>query len=194
MSLGIASLHKILKDDTRRRIILLLNKKSSLSYTDLLDSLEVVSTGLLNYHLKVLGDLLTKNETGQYMLSEKGKLAFRLLEEFPEKSNQLQKRKGQKQFWTVAAVSQVVYLISVLTLYYLNYIDSGRLALYIIWFIGGISLAYLGYRVQDRTPAPGSKEEKRELRIAYLLLGGMIGLAHCIFGPTIIILFNSILG
>lgn len=144
MSLGIASLHKILKDDTRRRIILLLNKKSSLSYTDLLDSLEVVSTGLLNYHLKGLGDLLTKNETGQYVLSEKGKLAFRLLEEFPEKSNQLQKRKGQKQFWTVAAVSQVVYLISVLTLYYLNYIDSGRLALYTIWFIGGISLAYLG--------------------------------------------------
>lgn len=81
MSSGLTSLHKILKDDTRQKIILLLNEKGSLGYTELLDATESSSTGLLNYHLKVLGDLLTltKNEAGQYLLSEKGKLAFRLL-------------------------------------------------------------------------------------------------------------------
>jgi len=81
MSSGLTSLHKILKDDTRQKIILLLNEKGSLGYTELLDATEASSTGLLNYHLKVLGDLLTltKNEAGQYLLSEKGKLAFRLL-------------------------------------------------------------------------------------------------------------------
>lgn len=64
MSSGIASLHKILKDKTRRKVILLLNEKGSLSYTDLMDELEIVSTGLLNYHLKVLCDLIAKNEEG----------------------------------------------------------------------------------------------------------------------------------
>jgi len=48
--------------------------------------------------------------------------------------------------------------------------------------------------VQDRTPAPGSKEEKRKLRIAYLVLGGMIGLLIAFFGPTIIILLTRFLG
>jgi DNA-binding transcriptional ArsR family regulator len=59
MSSGLASLHKILKDETRRKIILLLNGKGSLGYTELLDNSEAGSTGLLNYHLKVLGDLDT---------------------------------------------------------------------------------------------------------------------------------------
>ena len=116
MSIEIASLHGILKDETRQKIIRLLNEQESVSYTDLLNSLEVVSTGLLNYHLKVLSDLLTKNETGQYMLSEKGELAYRLLEAFPKESNQLQKRKRQKQFWTIAALGQVALLISILML------------------------------------------------------------------------------
>src|SRR3972149_7649307 len=86
MTSGIASLHKILKDETRRQILLLLNEKGSLSYTDLMDTLGIVSTGTLNYHLKVLGDLLTRNEAGQYMLTEKGKLASRILLEFLETS------------------------------------------------------------------------------------------------------------
>jgi hypothetical protein len=38
----------------------------------------------MNYHLKVLGDLLQKNEEGRYLLSEKGRLASRLLLEFPD--------------------------------------------------------------------------------------------------------------
>jgi predicted transcriptional regulator len=84
MNSGLASVHKILKDETRRKIVLLLNEKGSLSYTDLMDALEIVSTGTLNYHLKILGGLLTKNDNGQYMLTEKGKLASRLLLEFPE--------------------------------------------------------------------------------------------------------------
>ncbi len=73
MSIGISGLHKILKDETRRKIILLLNDKGSLSYTELLAATEAGSTGRLNYHLKILGDLITKNEAGQYLLSERAK-------------------------------------------------------------------------------------------------------------------------
>ena len=49
-----------------------------------MDATEIGSTGLLNYHLKVLSSLIAKNESGQYLLTEKGKLASRLLMEFPE--------------------------------------------------------------------------------------------------------------
>jgi DNA-binding transcriptional ArsR family regulator len=86
MNSGIDSLHKILKDKTRRRIILLLREKESLSYTDLMNALEITNTGKMNYHLKVLGDLLSKGENGQYALTEKGMLASQLLIEFPEKT------------------------------------------------------------------------------------------------------------
>lgn len=194
MSWGLASLHKILKDDTRQKIILLLNEKGSLGYTELLDSTEVGSTGLLNYHLKVLGDLLTKNEAGQYLLSEKGKLAFRLLKEFPEESNQLQKKK-RKQYWTISAMIQIVYLISVLTLYYFGFVDSGRLVLYSILFVGSIGLCYLAYRAQGKKqPIPGSKEEKKRLKISYIIVGGMLGLATGFFGPISVILIVHYLG
>jgi hypothetical protein len=84
MGSGIASLHKVLKDETRRRIILLLQEKGSLSYVDLMKALGITNTGKMNYHLKVLGDLLAKKEDGQYVLTEKGTLASRLLLEFPE--------------------------------------------------------------------------------------------------------------
>lgn len=79
-------MYKILKDGTRRKIILLLNEKGTLSYTDLMETLGFLTTGLLNYHLKVLDDLIIKNETGQYTLTEKGKLASRLMLEFPEEN------------------------------------------------------------------------------------------------------------
>ena len=79
---------------SRRNIILLLNEKKTVSYTELLDATETGSTGLLNYHLKVLTELLEKNESGQYILTEKGKLASQLLLEFPEENSV-----GKKPKW-----------------------------------------------------------------------------------------------
>ena len=84
MSSGVGSLHRILKDETRRRIILLLREKESLSYVDLMKALGITNTGKMNYHLKVLSSLLSKKDDGQYVLSEKGMLASRLLLEFSE--------------------------------------------------------------------------------------------------------------
>jgi len=88
MKIGLASLHKILKDETRRKMVLLLNEKGALSYTDFIKALEISNTGRLNYHLRVLNDLILKREDGQYMLSEKGKRAWCLLLEFSEKNTQ----------------------------------------------------------------------------------------------------------
>jgi hypothetical protein len=119
MSQGIASLHKILKDETRQKIILLLNEKESLGYTELLDTTEVGSTGRLNYHLKVLVELLQKNENGQYSLTEKGKLASQLLTEFPAKnvSSETEIHLSRR----IMVVGIIVYTIS----------STGFLALYV---------------------------------------------------------------
>ena len=123
----------------------MLAAQGSLSYTELMEQLDVL-TGILNYHLKVLGELIQKNNDGKYVLSEKGKLASKLLVEFPD--DQVQGRKRLKQFWIFAGIIQVVYLISVLVVFVLGYIDFWRLTLYTIWFIGGLILVALGYRVQ----------------------------------------------
>jgi hypothetical protein len=125
------------------------------------------------------------------MLSEKGKLASRLLEEFPEESNQLQKRKRQKQFWIVAALSQIVYLVIVLTLYSYSYLDFGRLVLYTVMFFGSISTAYLGYRMQKNAPMIGLEGEKSRFKKAYIMFGGVIGLVLAFFG-TVLLTFISV--
>lgn len=105
MTSTIDSLYKILKDETRRKIILELSGKGSVGYTDLMDSLGIVSTGTLNYHLKVLGDLLEKDQEEKYKLSEKGKLASRLLTEFPEQNGSTINKTRLKVIWLICSMT-----------------------------------------------------------------------------------------
>lgn len=86
MDVDVGDLYRVLKDETRRRIVLLLHEKGSLAYMDLMNFLEITNTGKMNYHLKVLGDLILKGEDGWYTLTEKGSLAAQLLLKFPEKT------------------------------------------------------------------------------------------------------------
>jgi len=65
--------------------VLTLLKKKELTYVDLMNLVEVENTGKLNYHLKILGDLIEKDGNGKYRLTEKGQLASQLLLRFPEK-------------------------------------------------------------------------------------------------------------
>jgi DNA-binding transcriptional ArsR family regulator len=81
MSTETAWLLKILKDETRRKIILLLHESNTLAYSDLLAALKTQDRGRLNYHLKSLAPLLNKNDTG-YTLNEQGMLVWKMLQEF----------------------------------------------------------------------------------------------------------------
>jgi hypothetical protein len=119
MKNGGASLYNILKDETRRKMIHLLNEKGHLSYTDFMRELEISNTGRLNYHLKVLNDLILKREDGQYALSEKGKLALFLLLEFPEKNTQPSqiKLRWRRIFWTATGTLTVLIALANLILY-----------------------------------------------------------------------------
>jgi hypothetical protein len=148
MSSALEPLHKILKDETRRRIVLLLNGKGSLSYTDLMETLKIGSTGTLNYHLKVLGDLLEKNLDGQYALTEKGRLAARFLAEFPEQDSSLNAKKvWWRRFWIVAIVLPLAGLMLILSLYSLGYLDFAGMVRGLFGFITAILFAYFFYRM-----------------------------------------------
>lgn len=164
MTAGLSSLHKILKDETRRKAILLLNEKRTLSYTDLMDQLEIISTGTLNYHLKVLGDLLSKSESGQYALTERGKLAYRLLIEFPEEDNALQTKKiWWKRFWIAATLLQLASLSVVVTLYFAGFTDITWVVRGAFAFIFGMAFLYFFYRM-IRPPRNGQKEQTRTIQ------------------------------
>lgn len=194
MSSGLASLHKILKDETRMKTVLLLSQKGALSYTDLMDELGIISTGMLNYHLKVLGDLLTKNDLGQYSLTERGKLAARLLVEFPDGNDQLQRRKRQKLFWTAVSVSQLMILISVWTLYFTGYLDFARAVQSTVAAVSGVVIAYIGYRTWTNRPEPGSSREKSRMKIAYSIGGAWLTLVIGFFGPVLFTLVSMRFG
>lgn len=85
MKVELSGLHKILKDPTRREILKLLNGKGPLPYVELMAQAKVTNTGRFNYHLKVLGGLIEKLSDGRYGLTERGRLAVQMLDEFPER-------------------------------------------------------------------------------------------------------------
>jgi len=87
-----SSLHKILSDSTRRNIVELLAEKQELSYTEIMALLRITNTGRLNYHLKALCALVSKDDAGRYNLTEKGKLAANMLKTFPERARVERKR------------------------------------------------------------------------------------------------------
>ncbi len=148
MSSGIESLNKTLKDQTRRKILLTLTQKGNLSYTELMESLAIGSTGTLNYHLKALGDLLEKTDSGRYTLSEKGKLACRFLTEFPEQDGALKAKKvWWRRFWVVAITFPTAWLLIVLSLYFSGHLDTYRAVQATFGFIAAMSFTYFFYRM-----------------------------------------------
>jgi DNA-binding transcriptional ArsR family regulator len=70
-------IYAALKHPIRRKILRLL-KEEELSYTQILNKLDV-DTGHLNYYLESLGELVAKTSEGKYRLSEYGLAAVKLM-------------------------------------------------------------------------------------------------------------------
>ncbi len=68
----------VLGHEIRRQIISLLYTRIELTYTELLNTLNI-GDGLLNFHLKKLTDFIKKTDKGTYILTEHGKLAYKLI-------------------------------------------------------------------------------------------------------------------
>ena len=71
MGIDYASLHKVLKDSTRRGMLQLLSKHGATSYLELMNMTGVTNTGRFNYHIKMLGDFVAKDPDGKYLLTKK---------------------------------------------------------------------------------------------------------------------------
>ena len=165
MDSGLDPLLKILKDKTRKKIVLLLNEKANLSHSDLMDLLGFSSTGTLNYHLKILGGLLAKNDGGQYMLTEKGKLASRMLIEFPDPDHELQtKRKWWRRFWIVTILLQCFGVAFILALYFLGILDSAWLLPSLFGFVLGLTFLFFFYRmIRPSSQTNNQKDQTRTI-------------------------------
>ena len=68
----------VLSHGIRRRIIELLGERGKLSYSEILEALNV-DTGSLNYHLGKMKKFYVKNEDGTYSLSSLGVTAYSIL-------------------------------------------------------------------------------------------------------------------
>jgi len=71
----VVSLREILKNQTNRELIILLNDKGALSSDVLMVSLNMTPR-MMAYELKVLDEFLIKTDNDKYALSEKGKQAI----------------------------------------------------------------------------------------------------------------------
>jgi DNA-binding transcriptional ArsR family regulator len=107
------SLHETLTDPNRRKIVSLLRENGSLSYTELMNRAGVRSSGQMNYHLKVLGDVLSVDERGQYSLTKKGVFAYTSQHSFQTNKRLLNLNPLWQQWIGIAFVSILMVLASV---------------------------------------------------------------------------------
>ncbi|MGC9009841.1 MAG: winged helix-turn-helix domain-containing protein, partial [Sulfolobales archaeon] len=75
----IDQLFTALGHEIRRGVIRILAEKGPKTFTELLNELDIKDTGTLVFHLRKLGNLIKKNEKGEYELTDLGKKAYEIM-------------------------------------------------------------------------------------------------------------------
>lgn len=123
-------LYKVLKDQTRQKILNMIGEKGSVSYTDMLSSLNV-STGKLNYHLRILSPFVQKNN-GSYTLSETGENAYAIMKKFDTDQKISNYSIYRSLSWLFLAVSAMLLFIAYPPLQILGSQSAGSTMKYVI--------------------------------------------------------------
>jgi len=108
----IALVHKALGHPHRKRIIEIIGEKGRSSFKELHEDLNI-SVGALYYHIDMLGNLLTQNDQHKYMLTERGRFAYKLLTTEDEKLSSigLTEIKEHESAWAeVLATIQQIFM------------------------------------------------------------------------------------
>jgi len=179
--------YKILEDDLRQKILVLIAERGSLSYSDLMEKFDPISERLLNYHLKVLGDLLCKNGA-QYVLTERGCVALKFLAEYP--LEEVRKRKERKYFWFVLAVIACVFFVNNFILYLRNPVFADFILRAGVILIVILILAYCLYEINPLL----SGAEPKKIPGVYIASGGVGGFGIGFFGLMLAGVFSGFFG
>jgi DNA-binding transcriptional ArsR family regulator len=103
----------LLKHPVRRQILLVLERKSEASFTDLQNAVGIDDTGLMSYHLKELAPLVEQSERGKYRLSEMGQAGvelFRRVEREKRGSSTMVRREIEKWMGEIVFLALIIGL------------------------------------------------------------------------------------
>ena len=96
-----------LKHPLRRQILLLLEQKGEVSFSNIQNAVGINDTGLMSYHLKELAPLVEQAKRGKYRLSEVGQTSvvlFRKVEKERQRSSTVVRRALEK------SIGEIVFL------------------------------------------------------------------------------------
>ncbi len=82
---GLDYILQAISNKTRRRILKLLAEEAPLTYTKIMQKLDIKDSGTLGFHLKKMAKLLRRDEFGEYRLSELGWKALNIMKQLEGK-------------------------------------------------------------------------------------------------------------
>jgi DNA-binding transcriptional ArsR family regulator len=126
-----------LKHPIRRKILRVLSK-SSKSFTDMQNSLNINSP-VLTYHLEALRDLISKTEDGKYRLSSAGEGAAALMERVEEAPKTVSRTFSSKRHRRILTLFQITTTILALAL-----LTSG-------WYLASVSSLQTSYSLPSES-------------------------------------------
>ncbi|MQL54238.1 winged helix-turn-helix domain-containing protein [Acidianus ambivalens] len=135
-------LNRIIKDKTRKDILIYLKNKGKATYSEILRDMKL-STGKLNYHLKILEPLIEK-EGEYYKLNEKGEQLVSIMLSIEGDKDETLYNKVLPQYLALLGVVLLILSAS---------IHQGSQIFYVIYvmsIIALISSAFLGYVIEPR--------------------------------------------
>ena len=100
-----------LKHPVRRQILLFLEDKSEVSFTEIQNAVGTSDTGLMSYHLKELAPLVEQSTRGKYCLSEVGRASitlFRKVEMEKDKTSRAVHRELEQLFGKIVFLFFIV--------------------------------------------------------------------------------------
>ena len=142
-----ASLHEVLGDENRRKIVRLLRENGTLSYTELMKAIKVRSSGKMNYHLKVLDNLLSTDEKGQYSLTEKGVFAY--TSSSSQNKKRLLRMNTPWRQWIGATIGSILYLLGIFFLYSRGLLSFEVAILNLVSVVLASCALFYFYRIND---------------------------------------------
>lgn len=85
-----------LSHEIRREIIRILAEESPKTFSELMNELDIRDTGTMVFHLRKLEGLITKNERGEYVLTDLGRRAYQIMNQIKTERKEEVKEVSEK--------------------------------------------------------------------------------------------------